>query len=183
MNPERQLHGEIPRSLPPARRPDPLPVAAQPRGPSRYTALLCGAALLLGAAAWERRNTIAAPDRDARAFTVHMSQQDVETVPGAAGETRYYCVTLYDSHDEDGDVVELRMENGAAFSSFVLTRRGHRVLVPAPSAGGAVLVVKALKDGSRLNKVSFAAKTSMGAVSSRILAEGEEQIIRLEAVR
>lgn len=91
------------------------------------------------------------------------------------GGARYFSVDLYDTYDEDGDVVSVSAGGSIESVEVTLTNRGRTLLAADSGGGSAVIRVVALRDGTGIGKVSFGARTSAGAVTSRVLAEGETQ--------
>lgn len=168
-----------PAAIPSGGKTEMAPAATRPR-PWTISAALVAAVVGLLMYAIPSGRGVGASAGDLR---VNATQSDLEVRQGVEGETKYVALTLYDSHDEDGDVIELSLPGGSPFSSFVLTNQGHRVLIPMTAAGTAVVMVKAVHDGSQIDKVSFGANTSAANVSSRIMAEGEVQTITVTVGR
>lgn len=130
-------------------------------------------------------------DEDARQQIIEDAQQDLvdpDTISDLSDEparpmltngmisgvnahnARFYHIFLFDSCDEDGDVVNIKI-NGQRFATVPITNTGTTLSVPLNS--GATISVEGVLDGG--GGITVACRTSMGEGFIRVLAVGEEQ--------
>jgi hypothetical protein len=88
------------------------------------------------------------------------------------GQARFVQVGLYDSCEEDGDVVEV-LVNGAPFCEVPLTRAGAILSVPVSPSAGAVLSIRGSRDG--VGGITVGCWTSQGQGFFRVMQPGESE--------
>lgn len=89
---------------------------------------------------------------------------------------RFVHIRLYDSCDEDGDVVDVLVD-GQRFATVPLTHRGALLSVPVHSAGPTSLAIRGAVDGS--GGITVGCQTSEGQGFTRVLRFGEEMPLSL----
>jgi hypothetical protein len=90
--------------------------------------------------------------------------------------TDFYHIYLYDSCDEDGDIVELLLD-GVPFAAVPLTHRGATLSVPVSRSVPTQISVRGVHDGG--GGITVACRTSQGDFFSRTMAAGEVQSLAI----
>jgi hypothetical protein len=90
--------------------------------------------------------------------------------------TDFYHIYLYDSCDEDGDIVEILLD-GVTFAAVPLTHRGATLSVPVSRTQPTQISVRGVRDGG--GGITVACRTSQGDFFSRTMAEGEVQSLAI----
>ena len=92
------------------------------------------------------------------------------------GDASFYHVYLYDSCDEDGDIVELIVD-GVPFAVVPITHRGSTLSVPVSSTRSTAIQIRGIRDGT--GGITVACRTSTGEYFMQVLREGEIQAISI----
>lgn len=95
----------------------------------------------------------------------------------AKKEETFYTLSLFDSCDQDGDVVAVR-SNGVEITQVLLTNAGQTVSIPLAPSGGNIIEIYGAKDGGGGITVAF--KTSYGDFYSKIINPGESIPVALK---
>ena len=95
-------------------------------------------------------------------------KEDLQRI--VAGKQVIYKVRLIDSIDEDGDVVDLFVNN-ISYGTVPLMHVGAEVIITLPEGTQAEVKVVARADGE--GGVTFGAQTSQGEVRTRVMEVGE----------
>lgn len=93
-----------------------------------------------------------------------------------AGDVDFFHIHLYDSCDEDGDVVEILI-NGSPFAVVPITHAGATLSVPLPRGSASTLAIRGIRDGG--GGITVACRTSAGDYFSRVMGTGEIQPLGL----
>ncbi len=88
------------------------------------------------------------------------------------GDSKFYHIMLFDSCDEDGDVVDVIID-GHPFARVPITHAGATLSVPLNS--GSTIEVVGVRDG--VGGITVACSTSRGEGFVRVLREGERQLL------
>ena len=88
------------------------------------------------------------------------------------GNSKFYHIMLFDSCDEDGDVVDVIID-GHPFARVPITNAGVTLSVPLNS--GSTIEILGVRDG--VGGITVACKTSRGEGFVRVLHEGERQLL------
>jgi len=92
---------------------------------------------------------------------------------GAADMCHIY---LYDSCDEDGDVVDIVLDN-ATFATVPITHKGATLSIPIPKGSSATVGLRGVRDGG--GGITVACRTSDGDYFMRVMAVGEYQSLKV----
>jgi hypothetical protein len=96
------------------------------------------------------------------------------------GQVTFYTVRVYDTCAEDGDVVTLRLGNGADIGPIPLTIAGTTITLPVVAGGNPHYMIIGVKDG--VGGITVGVQTSMGLWYSGVIAEGATEVLPI-AVR
>jgi len=91
-----------------------------------------------------------------------------------SGNLRLYTLQLFDSADEDGDIVEIFV-NGTLFSTVPLLHTPTSVVVPLPASGPGQVQLRAAVDGG--GGVTVGCQTQEGRFFTSVMMEGEMTIL------
>ena len=91
-----------------------------------------------------------------------------------SGDTQFFHIYLYDSCDEDGDIVDLEI-NGCRFATVPITHGGTTLTVPFSVNTPTTVVIRGIWDGG--GGITVACRTSQGQGFIRVMQPGEEQIL------
>ena len=89
-----------------------------------------------------------------------------------------YRLHLFDSCDEDGDVVEVRLD-GVPFAVVPITHAGATLAVPIDPARASRVSILGLRDGE--GGITVGCRTADGSSYCRTIAEGGEQTVGIAA--
>jgi len=90
------------------------------------------------------------------------------------GDAHFYHIYLYDSCDEDGDIVSVLI-NGTPFAEVPITHQGTTISVPISSKQANTIEILGVRDGT--GGITVACMTSQGEFFSRVLAPGDVQLL------
>lgn len=93
-----------------------------------------------------------------------------------SGDANFYHLYLFDSCDEDGDVVDVYLE-GEFFARVPITHAGATLSVPVAMGGPTLVEIVGFRDGE--GGVTVACQSSQGDFFMRTLAVGERQPLAL----
>jgi hypothetical protein len=88
------------------------------------------------------------------------------------GDTEFFHIYLFDTCDEDGDVVEILL-NDVPFGIVPITNAGTTLSVPVSASGSTRIAIKGIRDG--VGGITTGCWTSKGQGFVRVLAPGEVQ--------
>ena len=100
-----------------------------------------------------------------------------------AGRVDFYAVRVFDSHDEDRDVVSLDLDDAGTRGPIITTNSGQVEILPSVDSRPPVVAIQAIRDGSGINRVSVGFASQSGEFTSRILGEGETQTVNVRIRR
>lgn len=114
-----------------------------------------------------------------RQQTESLSQLEPTISPGMQkdllnGDARFFRIFLYDSCDEDGDVVQILL-NGVPFAVVPITNAGVTLSVPVGS--GTIISLEGIRDG--VGGITVACRTSQGDYFTSAMPPGGIQPISL----
>lgn len=92
------------------------------------------------------------------------------------GNAKIYAVKVFDTAAEDGDVVELSI-NDYKLSTVYLSHLGNTVYVPLEMNQGQDFKITAIKDGR--GGVTMGAQTSQGQAVTRVMSPGEQEVFKI----
>jgi len=104
--------------------------------------------------------------------SLQLTDRDLRSTPDGSA----YEIVIFDSHDEDGDVVGVRIHGSASSRRVNLTNRGERFYVNRDQRA---IDVTAMNGGFGHDQVSVAIRTPGGGQWSRLLREGDVVTIPL----
>lgn len=88
------------------------------------------------------------------------------------GDAQFFHVYLYDSCDEDGDVVDVII-NGQLFATVPITNQGATLSVPVNTGAATNVEIRGVRDG--FGGITVACRTSQGDYFMRCMMVGEVQ--------
>ncbi len=94
------------------------------------------------------------------------------------GDAKFHHLFLFDSCDEDGDIVEV-LVNGDRFGIVPITHRGATISIPISSTQTTNLSIRGLRDGT--GGITVGTITSSGKTYLRRMTVGEVQPVELIA--
>lgn len=92
------------------------------------------------------------------------------------GDARFHHLFLFDSCDEDGDVVDIVID-GHRFATVPITKQGTTLSIPLGLGRPTSIVIRGVYDGG--GGITVACQTSRGEGFLRVLLPGEEQPLAL----
>lgn len=131
-----------------------------------------------------------AQDFGSRAQRAAAAGQPIPELKGASdrllraigrGEAQFYQVRIYDDHDEDGDVVTVKLDNGVEYGPITLTNRGETLSIPVVGGVPPRITLYAVKDGYPSFGVTCGVHSSSGEWYSTILQPGQTQVVPFAA--